>query len=104
MNEETIYHDRAVLICSIMQTDGWKEFQKVIAERKQGCLERIARSESGIEVASVEKKGNGITIVILNKDELQHELALLSRLEGQFKDWQIEAAKKPEYEGAHSER
>jgi hypothetical protein len=96
MSDESQFHDRSVLITSAFQTDGGKEFLKVIEERKQGCLERIAKSESGIEIGAVENKPGGITIVVLNKDELQHELTFWKRLEGSFKTWHEEAHKPAE--------
>lgn len=91
--EDLQFHQQSVLINSIMQTPGWEAFIKSLEARKAATIMRQQRSETDIEVAAVEKKGDNVTIVVINKDYLKHELDFILRLEGQFKEWAIEAAK-----------
>lgn len=94
MVEDAVYHDKCVIINSLMQQEGWKTLEAEFVCMKNSCLEKLARCESGLEVAGVEQKSHGVTIVVLNKDILQHELAFWKTLEKKFYEWQIEALKK----------
>jgi hypothetical protein len=94
--EDLDFHERAVRIVSLFQNDGWKEFEKVIDRTIESLLDKIGRDSSGVEVGAVDKKGQNITIVVLNSSELQHELKFWRKLKKQFVVWQEEAARKPE--------
>ena len=95
---DPVFHDQAVIMNAGLATDFGKELMKIIENRKQGCLLRLSRNESGVEFAGVTSRPEGVTIVILNKDELQHELSFWLRLEGQFKEWAAEAIRQPQVE------
>jgi hypothetical protein len=91
---EPNYHDEAVLITSFIKTEGGQALLARWARQKKTVEAKIARNETDLEVAAVEKKGENITIVVLNKDELKIRLSFLNLIEKEFKDMQIEAAKK----------
>ena len=85
------YRDRCVRLYGIMHTEGWQEFLKVIAERKAAIMDKISKTESMIDVASVSQNEKGVTVVLLNKDALQHEYNMLRMLEDSFEQWKIMA-------------
>ena len=92
MNEKQ-YKIRANKIYGIMSQEGWKEFLQHIKDEKEKIYEKMKHAESCIEVADVAVKTKNITIVMLNKDSLQHELALWTKLEQQINDWAMVALK-----------
>lgn len=77
----------ATTIYSIMNTDGWKEFENYIEERCNFLQERLINGESGIEIGSVEVKDEKITIIPLIKDNLQQEIQVLRKLKKRFQEW-----------------
>jgi hypothetical protein len=94
MSEQSIYHDKCILLASLFNTDAGKKLLEEFVQEKSKLLDKIARSESGIEVSAVEQKSNSITVVILNKDEIQHELKFIKKWEAKFAEWKEEARKR----------
>lgn len=99
---DPLFHEEAVLISSVFQQPGWIKWLERISRKKESLALKMSRNETDIEVAAVEKKAKGITIVVLNKDVNKLAYDLLVSLENEFKELQIEAARKPEEENERS--
>jgi len=91
--KEPNFHDEAVLITSFLKSEGGQAFINRIERQKKHLELKVQRSESDIEVSAVEKKGDNITIVVLNKDENKIKLGLQNALLGEFELLKNEAAK-----------
>ena len=96
INTNEQYHAEAVAINSMMQHPGWSVFMERWERKKKALQERTIREEIDIEVGGIEKKGENITLVILNKDENKIKLAFLKLLEREFRELQLESARQPE--------
>jgi hypothetical protein len=95
VSQDSKFHDEAVTINAIMQTDGWKAFLARIERRRKALAAKMARCETDLEVSAVEKKGDNITVVVLLKDPLKMEEFFWKNLEGEFEALKAEAAKIP---------
>lgn len=92
------YHEEAVKIAAIMQTEGWKAYVERLQRKKATYVRLMERGEIDLDVSAVEKKGDNVTLVVVNKDvnKIAHDFILA--LEREFRDLQIEAARQPEVE------
>lgn len=79
--------DEARRVVQLMTYEGWQDIEKYVDEKIAFQVARLSANESVVEVAAVDKQGDNITVVVLNKDAAQHELRFWRMLKAKFNDW-----------------
>ena len=91
IHEDPEFYDFALTMTRLFSTGDGKKFVEWVEKNKMKALEKIVANPSDINVAAVEKKDDGITIVVLNKDENKYDLDSWAELQRYFERWRIEA-------------
>lgn len=90
--EDPSFHDFALTMTRLFSTGDGLKFIEWVEEKKTKAIEKVLSSQSDINVAAVEKKEDGITIVVLNKDENKYELDSWAEIQKQIARWKAEAS------------